>query len=248
MSTVSDTAVDGSARFRHRSRLTAQVSDTDSVAGRREAALGLGCYAAYVLVRQAVLTTRGRERASRNARRVLAAERRLRLDLEPRLQARALRAPRALHVVNVAYGALNVSLSVGWLLRLYRRRDPAYRRERRAATLAFAGALPVFLAFPTAPPRTLDGFVDTLARSGVDLEHPLLVRFYNPVAAMPSHHTAFAVVTGAGLAARSAGLHRAGWAAYPPLVGLVVVATGNHFVLDVAAGAALGVLARRLTR
>ena len=37
--------------------------------------------------------------------------------------------------------------------------------------------------------------------SGLDLEHPLLVRFYNPVAAMPSLHVAFAVVTGAEIAA-----------------------------------------------
>lgn len=224
------------------------MSDTVRPRAGREAALGLACYAGYLLVRRGVLTPAGRARAQRNAHRIVAAERWLRLDLEPRVQARALRAPRTLHAVNVAYGALNVSLSVGWLLLLHRRGDPGFRRERRAAALAFAAALPVFLAFPTAPPRTLEGFVDTLARSGVDLEHPLLVRFYNPVAAMPSHHTAFAVVTGAGLAARSAGLHRAGWAAYPPLVGLVVVATGNHFVLDVAAGAALGVLARRLTR
>jgi hypothetical protein len=215
---------------------------------RREAAIGVGCYAAYVAVRAGVLGRRGRDRARRNANRILAAERRLGLDVEPRVQAAALGAPRLLHALNIGYAALNVSLSIGWLFRLYRRRDSGFHRERRAAAFAFAGALPVFLAFPTAPPRTLDGFVDTLAWSGVDIEHPLLVRFYNPIAAMPSHHAAFAVVTGAGLAARSAGLHRVGWAAYPPIVGLVVVATGNHFVLDVVAGAALGALARRLTR
>ena len=40
----------------------------------------------------------------------------------------------------------------------------------------------------------------------------------------------------------------AAWRGYAPLVAVVVVATGNHFVVDVAAGAALGVLARRLAR
>ena len=60
-------------------------------------------------------------------------------------------------------------------------------------------------SFPTAPPRVLDGFVDTLSEvSGLDLEHPLLIRLYNPVAAMPTGlHVAFAVVTGAAMAARS---------------------------------------------
>jgi membrane-associated phospholipid phosphatase len=75
------------------------------------------------------------------------------------------------------------------------------------------------------------------------------VRFYNPIAAMPSQHLAFAVVTGTGVAARARSRPgRAAWRSYPALVALVVVATGNHYVLDVAAGAALGVAARALTR
>jgi hypothetical protein len=232
--------------------LLARVSDTgDSrqrLSARREIAIGLGCYAAYLLVRRAVLAGEGRERARRNAERVLAAESRLHLDVEPRLQARALAAQRLLYALTVAYAVFNVSLSVGWLHRLYRNGDAGYRRERRAAALTLGAALPVFVLYPVAPPRTLEGFVDALARTGLDLEHPVLVRFYNPVAAMPSLHAAFAVVTGVGLARRSTGLPRVGWAAYPPIVGLVVVVTGNHFVLDVAAGAALGALARRVTR
>jgi membrane-associated phospholipid phosphatase len=95
-----------------------------------------------------------------------------------------------------------------------------------------------------------EGFVDTMAEvSGFDLEHRFLVRLYNPVAAMPSLHVAFAVVTAAALAERatsSAGKLAA--ASYPPLVSLVITATGNHYVLDAVAGAALGAGARRLTR
>jgi membrane-associated phospholipid phosphatase len=114
--------------------------------------------------------------------------------------------------------------------------------------LAHVGAQPAFLLFPTEPPRVLDGFVDTLSEvSGLDLEHPLLVRFYNPVAAMPSLHLAFATLTAAAIADRLDS--RAGRAvayAYPPLVALVVTATGNHYVLDSAAGAVLGATARWL--
>jgi hypothetical protein len=81
--------------------------------------------------------------------------------------------------------------------------------------------------------------------SGVDLEHPLLVRFYNPVAAMPSLHVAFAVVTAGAIADRaSSGVGKAAAYAYPPLVSLVVAGTGNHYVLDAVAGAALGSAAR----
>jgi hypothetical protein len=58
---------------------------------RREVAVGLGAYAVYLLVRRAVVNERGRHAALRNARRVVAAERRLGLHVEPRLQRAACR-------------------------------------------------------------------------------------------------------------------------------------------------------------
>jgi hypothetical protein len=220
-----------------------------AVSGRREIAIGLGAYAAYLAVRGAVWTDGGRARARRNARRLIALERRLGLFVEPRVQALALRAPRLVDALNAGYAAGNVALSVGWLMWLYGRGDRHYERERRAAIAAFTAALPVFLLFPTAPPRTEEEFVDTLADRGIHLDHPVLVRLYNPIAAMPSHHVAFAVVTGAGLAARAATpTGRVAWLSYAPLVTVIVIATGNHFIADVVAGVALGVLARYLTR
>jgi PAP2 superfamily len=223
------------------------VPDPLAVTGRNEVATGLGAYAAYLAVRRAVWTEQGRAKAHRNAGRLIAFERRLGVFVEPRIQALALRAPRLVDVLNAGYAAGNVALSVGWLLRLFWRGDAAFGRERRAALIAFTAALPVFLGFPTAPPRTQDGFVDTLADRGIDLGHPWLVRLYNPIAAMPSHHVAFAVVTGEGLAARAGGrVARTAWRGYAPLVAIVVLATGNHFLVDVGAGAVL--LARRLAR
>lgn len=217
--------------------------------GLREVAIGLGTYGAYLAARRVVLTPAGRERARRNAAGLVALERRLGIDVEERLQRAALRAQRLVHALNAGYAVANVTLSAGWLIVLYRRRDPGYARERRAAVAAYLGALPVFLLLPTAPPRTLDGFVDTMAASGVDIEHPFLLRFYNPIAAMPSLHVAFAVVTGADLALRARRRPTAmAWRSYPAAVSLVVVATGNHFALDCAAGAMLGALARRLAR
>jgi hypothetical protein len=215
---------------------------------RRELALGLGVYALYLLVARLVLRRGGRERARRNAERIVALEERLGVHVEPVLQRGVLRFPRLVHGLNAGYAAFNVTLTVGWLVLLYRRRDPAYHRLRRACVLAYLGAQPVFLLFPTAPPRVLDGFVDTLSEvSGLDLEHPFLVRFYNPVAALPSLHVAFAVLTGAAIAERAdAPAARAAARGYPALVSLVVAATGNHYVLDCAAGAALGAVARRL--
>lgn len=214
----------------------------------REVGIGLLVYGLYLLVRSLVLGSGGRDRARRNAERISAFEQRAGLAIEPALQRRAIRLPALVHGLNLGYPVLNVGLSVGWLLVLHRRRDPGYARLRRACVGAHLGAQPVFLLVPVAPPRTLPAYVDTLAEiSGVDLEHPLLVRFYNPVAAMPSLHVAFAVVTASALAERASFRGVAtGAIAYPVLVTAVVVATGNHFVLDALAGAALGALAWRL--
>jgi hypothetical protein len=214
----------------------------------REVAIGVGVYALYLLVRRLVLRGDGRARARRNAEQIVRVEERLGIHLEPVVQEALLRFPRLVHGLNVSYALFNVSLTVGWLMVLYRRRDPGYHRVRRACALTYVAVEPVFLLYPTAPPRVLEGFVDTISEvSGVDLEHPFLVRFYNPIAAMPSLHVAFAVITGAAIAERSDSVVvKSAASAYAPLVSVVVACTGNHYVLDAVAGAALGAAARRL--
>jgi len=218
--------------------------------GRREVAIGLGVYAVYLTVRHLVVNERGRRQAKRNAERVVALERRVGIHVEPELQALLLPRRPVVAVLNVAYVTLNVGLSVGWLMRLFQRRDPDFHRLRRAAVLATLGAQPVFLFFPTAPPRTLEHFVDTIADvSGVDLDSGLVARLYDPIAAMPSIHITYAVITAAGIAETSSSpLARALAPAYPPAVAFVIFATANHYVIDAVAGAALGLAALRLAR
>jgi hypothetical protein len=216
--------------------------------GRREAALGLGAYAVYLAVRALVVDERGREWAGVNAERVAALERRLGIDVEPRVQQLLLPRVRLLAVLNVAYVTLNVGLTVGWLVLLYRRRHPAFHRYRRAALLSILGACPVFHRFPCAPPRATEAFVDTV-HEVLDLDSRPVVYVYNPLAAMPSIHLAFAVVTAAGIGetARSPLVRRAALL-YPPAVFLTVVATANHYVLDGIAGSALALGALRAVR
>jgi hypothetical protein len=223
---------------------------TRPFSGRREVAIGLGVYGAYLLVRRLVVNEAGRTRAAANAERIVAVERRLGLHVEPELQALLLPRRRLVAVLNVAYVSLNVGLTVGWLIRLFRGRHPDFHRLRRAAALATLGAQPVFLFFPVAPPRTLDHFVDTIADvSGVDLDAGVIAKLYDPIAAMPSIHITYAVITAAGIAQTSRSpLARALAPAYPPLVALVIFATANHYVLDAIGGAALGLGALRLAR
>ena len=216
----------------------------------REVAIGLGVYACYLAVRGVKLRSGGRRRAARNARRIVRLERRLGLHVEPGLQRALLPRKRLVAALNVAYVTLNVGLTVGWLMRLHARRDPEFHRLRRAAVGATLGAQPVFLLFPASPPRTLEGFVDTIEEvSGFDLDRGLVAELYDPIAAMPSIHVAYAVVTAAGIAATA----RSRWAraaapGYPPLVAVIVLVTANHYVLDAVAGAALGAVALRSAR
>jgi hypothetical protein len=210
---------------------------------RRETALGLGTYACYLFVRAIVVNDAGRERAARNARRVRELEQRLGIHIGPRIQRRLLPRRRLLAAVGVGYVAANVLVTVGWLAVLYRRRDPCFHRLRAALVVSTLAAQPAFLLFPCAPPRSLDGFVDTV-RDVIDLDSGLLVRLYNPLAAMPSMHVSFAVVTGAGLAqAGRSRWTRALGPAYPAAVFGAVLGTANHFALDGIAGAALAAAA-----
>jgi hypothetical protein len=218
--------------------------------GRREAAIGLGAYALYLAVRAVVVDERGRRQARRNAERLVALEERLGIHVEPALQRLLLPRTRLVAGLNVGYAVLNFGLTVGWLMRLFFTGHPEFHRLRLAAVATFVGAQPVFLLFPTAPPRTLEGFVDTISEvSGIDLDAGLIAKFYNPLAAMPSIHVAFAVVTAAGLAETSPSRTVRRLApGYPPLVAFTVFATANHYVLDGVAGAALARVALRASR
>ena len=66
----------------------------------------------------------------------------------------------------------------------------------------------------------------------------------NPYAAMPSLHTATALLVGSSavLLCRHP-VAKAVWALYPGLVVFSIVATANHFLLDVLAGICVAILA-----
>jgi hypothetical protein len=104
--------------------------------------------------------------------------------------------------------------------------------------------LPVYVLWPLAPPRLTDlGYTDTVARSVVDgVARPVGVA--NEIAAMPSFHVAYLVVVSAVAwrVSRSV-LLRAWCVLHPATMGWVVLATGNHWVLDLPAGVVLAVVA-----
>ena len=178
---------------------------------RREVTLGLAVYALYLLVARHVLRRDGRARARRNAERIVALEERLGIDVEPAVQRALLRYPRLVHGLNLGYGLLNVTLTVGWLvapLPTPRRAVPPVPARLPARAPRCAARLP-----PAVRRRRRASSTDSSTRcprsAGSTSSIRVLVRFYNPVAAMPSLHVAFAVVTGAEIAERSDSVRRA---------------------------------------
>jgi membrane-associated phospholipid phosphatase len=115
-----------------------------------------------------------------------------------------------------------------------------------------------YVLVPTAPPRMFPGlgFADTLGSVG-GLNHGsgLVQLASNPYAAMPSLHAADALIVGVVLATVCRNrFAKVAWALWPAWVWFSVMATANHFWLDVVAGVVVALIAmtiierRRLTR
>ncbi len=209
--------------------------------GLREALVFAAALLAYQASRAVVIGDAAT--ATSHAWEVLSLERGIGLDVEDAIQRGAAAMPGASQVLNAFYLTAHLPVTAAFFVWLFRRRRDAYRVVRDGFLAANALALGVFIAFPTAPPRLLEGagLADTLrAESGVDLHGGPLAGWFNPYAAVPSMHFGYALLVGIGLVvlARSATARLAG-VAYPVAVLLAITATGNHFVLDAAAGAAV---------
>jgi hypothetical protein len=127
---------------------------------------------------------------------------------------------------------------LGWL---WWRRADLYRRLRNELVLVNVLAFVVFWRYPVAPPRMLPGFTDVVASTqAIGSWHTgSLASHANELAAMPSLHIAWAVwCTVALWRLSSRPWVRALAVAYPFMTALAVLATGNHYVLDMLGGLA----------
>jgi hypothetical protein len=148
------------------------------------------------------------------------------------------------------YATLHYIVTPVVLVWLWRSHRYAYNRARTTLMVATIIGLVGFSVIPVAPPRLLPGFVDTMAQySGfgwwsTEGSAPRGVGgLTNQFAAMPSLHVGWAVWCGLQMVRYGAHrLTRVLGAAYPALITLVVIATGNHYLLDAVAGLAVVVL------
>jgi PAP2 superfamily len=125
---------------------------------------------------------------------------------------------------------------LGWL---WWKRADLYPPLRNALVLVNVIGFAVFWLYPVAPPRMLHGFTDVVAASGAfgSWHTGSLASQANQYAAMPSLHIAWAVWCTLAIWQ----ITRRPWVRvlavlYPCVTAVAVLATGNHFLLDLVGG------------
>jgi hypothetical protein len=180
--------------------------------------------------------------ALHNAASVLALERSLNISPELGLD-RWVAAHATLGLaLSYYYVAAHFLVTFGLLAWLWWRKPRAYYPLRTQLVIINLIGLAIFWLYPVAPPRMLrlDGFRDIIAITGAvgNFHTGALATAADQYAAMPSLHIAWAswccVVVWRMCSSR---ILRALALIYPFVTAFVVIATGNHFLLDVFAGA-----------
>lgn len=208
--------------------------------GWRELLIALSAYGLYSLVRG--LWGGTLEEGRRNAEALIDLERSLGIYVEPDLQRVFVEHGLGMPFWNAFYVVSQVVVLPLTLFLVYRYRRGSYAFIRNMAILSWSGGLVWYALQPVAPPRLLEsGFTDTVSsQTFFDLDSAFIRAFYNPVAAMPSLHVGMApVVAWALIALTPLWWTRALGFAYPVLVSISIVVTGNHFILDIAGGLAV---------
>lgn len=173
-----------------------------------------------------------------NAGRLVRLERLLGIGWERGLQGAVLSSDTLVAAANWVYIFGHWPVILGVATWLYVRRHDHYVLLRNAMFASGLIGFLFFALFPVAPPRLLEhGFVDTVTdRSDAyrALQPPGLTNQY---AAFPSLHAGWNLLVAIVLAmAVTSIVVRLAALALPVAMGLAVVATANHFVIDIAGG------------
>ncbi|HEX4838278.1 MAG TPA: phosphatase PAP2 family protein [Solirubrobacteraceae bacterium] len=222
----------------------------------RQIVLFGAAYLGYDLVRGLV---EGRASAAfQHARDLIQVERTLHVFVEPSVQAWASGSHLLMDVSSWLYVNAQTSITLAALAYLYVRHNGSFYFVRNMFAIAMLIALVGYAVFPTAPPRFLPewGFIDSVSDlTGVRVSHASasMNALFNPYAAVPSMHVAFALMIGWPLASLSrTRITGVLWRLYPLLITFVIVATANHFIVDALLGALTAAVsaaaARRLAR
>lgn len=206
--------------------------------GSIEVATLIALYAIYEVVRGQGHATVAVARAHTHW--VVDLERSLHVFGERAVQHAVDTVPAVPTLLGVAYIVLHFVGTTGFLVWVYRSHRERFPLVRNTIIGATGIALVLYVLFPVAPPRLAQlGFADTVSHDAkVNLSSSLLSNLYNPFAAVPSLHFGYALLVGVTVVALARRrVVRIAGAVYPGVMLLVIVATGNHFFFDAAAGA-----------
>jgi len=219
---------------------------------RAQIGLFLLAYAVYTVAR--FFTIGDLPSAKDHADWIVSLERSTGTGVEASVQ-QALTGTWMIWVLNHLYLIAQLGVLPGALIFLYHRSATLYASLRNTILATWLISVPVYGLFPVAPPRLADiGLVDTITtQTSFAMDSNFSTSFYNELAAVPSLHVGFAVAVGFALFAAVRNPVRWVFLLWGPVVTLAVVATGNHFVFDAAAGLvasaggyALGLMAARI--
>ena len=218
----------------------------------RQIVLFCGAYYLYRLVR-GVVDGRAAEAFS-NARHVVNIERTLHLFSEPAINAWTSSRGILIDLASWMYVNSHFTITTLTLAFIYLFRNESFYFVRNMFMIAMGIALVLYLTFPTAPPRFMPGlgFSDSVANfTGVTPDSGAENLLFNPFAAVPSMHVAFALMLAGSMRPMVRRQYaRVLWVAYPWIVTFVVVSTANHWWFDAATGALVAIAsaygARRL--
>ncbi|MBA2383450.1 MAG: phosphatase PAP2 family protein [Actinobacteria bacterium] len=208
--------------------------------------LWIGFYAAYQVAR-GVADRGGVATAFANGEWIIDFQRRLGTMFELSLQRLVEGSGFLIQATSITYWLSQfavVGIALVWVYFRAHERFAGFRNTLIAGNLI---GLACYVLVPTAPPRMFPGvgFTDTLATHSTVNHSSTFVAFAaNPYAAMPSLHALDALIVSAVMAT----VVRRRWAkvlwlAWAPWVWFAVMATGNHFWLDVAAGVLVAAVA-----
>jgi hypothetical protein len=207
----------------------------------RQVSLFAAAYFAYMIVRG--IADGSANAAFAHARDLISLERTLHLFVEPSIQAWASGSHFVMGLASWLYVNAQGSVTIAALVYLYMRHNRNFYFVRNMFMIAMAIALVGYTVFPTAPPRFMPewGFIDTVSDfTPVNVSHTSasMSSLFNPYAAVPSMHVAFALMIGGSLALLTRlRVVRALWLLYPFVMTFVIVVTANHFIVDALLGA-----------
>ena len=142
-------------------------------------------------------------------------------------------------LLSLYYDNAHFLVTLGLLGWLWWKRADLYRPLRNSLVVVNLLGFAVFWLYPVAPPRMLGGYTDVVASTHAfgGWHTGALASQANQLAAMPSLHIAWAVWCTVALWRISERRWvRALAVLYPCVTALAVLATGNHFLLDIVGG------------